>query len=88
VRQIGWKDSKISSLLEMSDRRKTGKATCIVLHAGYGQEITYECGSYSQHRKNDAWNFDEVKFFSKSVLYLQQLKGCKFRNDDLKILGF
>ena len=71
MRQIGWKDSKISSLLEMSERRKTGKATCIVLYAGYGQEITYECGSFPSTAMNDARNFDEVKFFSKSVLYLQ-----------------
>jgi len=37
---------------------------------------------------NDARNFDEVKFFSKSVLYLQQLQGCKFSDDDLRILVF
>jgi hypothetical protein len=36
---------------------------------------------------NDARNFDEVKFFSKSVLYLQQLEGCKFSNDVFKNSG-
>lgn len=30
--------------------------------------------------KNDAQNSDEVKFFSPSVLYLQQLDVCKVRN--------
>jgi hypothetical protein len=35
---------------------------------------------------NDAWNFDEVEFFSQSVLYLQQLGGRQFSDDDLNIL--
>jgi hypothetical protein len=31
---------------------------------------------------NGGRNFDEVEFFSQSVLYLQQLERRKFSNDD------
>jgi hypothetical protein len=37
---------------------------------------------------NDDPNFYEVKFFSQSLLYLQQLEGCKFKYDDLNIMGY
>ena len=88
MNQIGWKDSKISSLLEMSERLKTGKLRALCCMRSMGRKSHTNVAASPSTATNDARNFDEVKFFSKSVLYLQQLEWCKFSNDDLKILGF
>jgi hypothetical protein len=55
---------------------------------GMGRKSHTNVSAIPSTATNDAQNFDEVKFFSKSVLYLLQLEGCKFSNDDFKILGF